>query len=189
MFGTNEHFIMRDGNIAHFGIPEGLSIDAVSEKLHLYRRRVWSETPYMGRCSEDIKWCSVSHIRDTLVDTINNQQKIHTLCWVDGEIVGECTIEFFVWHLCKHRARMEISVRSDYWGLGIGSKMMSKLLFYADTRPYVEQVELGCVETNTRARALYERFGFRLSSVMPNALRFDDGRCLDEYIMICRLNR
>ena len=42
---------------------------------------------------------------------------------------------------------------------------------------------------NTRARALYEKMGFRLTGVTPNAIRLKDGTLLNEYAMVREVRR
>ena len=51
------------------------------------------------------------------------------------------------------------------------------------------QMELDFVEGNTRARALYEKMGFRITGVRPNAIRLKDGTLLNEYTMIREIRR
>ena len=51
------------------------------------------------------------------------------------------------------------------------------------------QIELEFIEGNTRARALYEKMGFRVCGVRPDAIRLKDGTLLNEYIMIKKLKR
>ena len=46
-----------------------------------------------------------------------------------------------------------------------------------------EQMELGVVEGNDRAKALYERFGFEVTGKTPRAMKYDDGSYKDEYAM------
>ena len=50
-------------------------------------------------------------------------------------------------------------------------------------------MELGLIEGNVRARHLYEKMGFRISGVHPNAIRLRDGTMLNEYMMVKTLNR
>jgi len=50
-------------------------------------------------------------------------------------------------------------------------------------------MELEFVEGNTRARALYEKMGFRITGVNPNAIRLRDGTLLNEYCMIREIKR
>ena len=51
------------------------------------------------------------------------------------------------------------------------------------------QIELEFVEGNSRARALYEKMGFRITGVKPNAIRLKDGTLLNEYSMILEIKR
>jgi ribosomal protein S18 acetylase RimI-like enzyme len=48
----------------------------------------------------------------------------------------------------------------------------------------ITQVELDVVTTNERALRIYQGFGFKIVGTIPNALRYSDGRCVDEYNMI-----
>lgn len=45
-------------------------------------------------------------------------------------------------------------------------------------------MELEFVEGNARARALYEKMGFRITGVRPNATRLKDGTLLNDYMMV-----
>ena len=49
------------------------------------------------------------------------------------------------------------------------------------------QLELEFVEGNARARGLYEKMGFRIVGVRPDAYRFKDGSLHNEYIMMKKL--
>lgn len=51
------------------------------------------------------------------------------------------------------------------------------------------EMELEFVEGNTRARALYEKMGFRITGVRPNAIRLKDGTMLGEYEMVREIKR
>ena len=51
------------------------------------------------------------------------------------------------------------------------------------------KLELEFTEGNSRARALYEKMGFRITGVKPNAIRLKDGTLLNEYSMIREIER
>ena len=46
----------------------------------------------------------------------------------------------------------------------------------------LERVELGVLATNPRAKALYERFGFRVEGIKKGAIR-SAGQYVDEILM------
>ena len=43
------------------------------------------------------------------------------------------------------------------------------------------------IEGNSRARSLYEKMGFRITGVKPDAIRMKDGTFVNEYMMVKRL--
>ena len=53
-----------------------------------------------------------------------------------------------------------IAVHRDYRGGGIGGKLLEELVAYAEKNRY-EKVRLDVIDTNPKAKKLYERVGFR----------------------------
>lgn len=53
--------------------------------------------------------------------------------------------------------------------------MLTELVDVAKARPEVRQVELEFIEGNSRAQALYEKVGFRVVGVHPDAFVLKDG--------------
>lgn len=85
----------------------------------------------------------------------------------------------------RHRGLLYgMYVRPSARGRGLADRIVAALLEEA-RRLGLEQVLLTVVADNPRARALYERHGFRLYGVEPRAIRLDDGH-LDEALMIWR---
>ena len=82
---------------------------------------------------------------------------------------------------------MAIALLKEYWNLGIGTRMFEELIQIAWEREEVRQIELDFVEGNSRARGLYEKMGFRITGVKPDAIRMKDGSFVNEYMMVNRL--
>ena len=109
------------------------------------------------------------------------------MCVVDGRVVGNCEISFRTNLKTKHRASVAIALISEFWNQGIGTRMFQELIRLAEERDDVLQMELDFVEGNSRARALYEKMGFRITGVKPDALRLKDGTLLNEYMMVRKM--
>ena len=77
----------------------------------------------------------------------------------------------------------------EYWNQGLGTGMFQEMIRIAEANPDILQMELDFVEGNTRARALYEKMGFRITGVRPNAIRLKDGTLLNEYSMVREIKR
>lgn len=85
-----------------------------------------------------------------------------------------------------HRAAIGIGLKQKFWGLGIGSAMFRMMEQEARRRPEVSIMELEYIEGNSRARALYEKMGFRVVGIRPDAIMLSHG-AVNEYIMQKRL--
>ena len=107
-------------------------------------------------------------------------------CIVDGKIAGNCQISFRTGLKDRHRASVAIALLKEFWNLGIGTRMFEELFRVARDRG-VRQIELDFIEGNSRARALYEKMGFRITGVKPDAIRRKDGTFANEYMMLKRL--
>ena len=105
-------------------------------------------------------------------------------CLVDGKIVGNCQITILKGRKQRHRATVAIAILREYWGQGIGTRMFRELIRLAEEREELIQLELTFIEGNSRARALYEKMGFRITGVKPNAFRLTDGSLRGEYTMV-----
>ncbi len=84
---------------------------------------------------------------------------------------------------CLHRAQVGFVILKEFWGLGIGGRLMENCLAWCQERG-CEQVELEVVSGNERAMGMYKRFGFESTGVRPRALKYPDGTYADEYMMV-----
>jgi RimJ/RimL family protein N-acetyltransferase len=111
------------------------------------------------------------------------------VCLVEGKVAGNCQVAWSKGIKTKHRAMVAIALLKDYWGNGIGTRMFQELIRIAESNPDILQMELDFVEGNARARALYEKMGFRITGVRPNAIRLKSGKLLNEYSMVREVRR
>jgi len=61
---------------------------------------------------------------------------------------------------------------------------MQEMIRIAQSKDHVTQLELDFIQGNERAKGLYEKMGFRVTGVRPNAIRLKDGTMLSEYSMV-----
>ena len=120
-------------------------------------------------------------------NTASNQAML--VCIVDEKVVGTCQITWPTGLKTRHRANVAIALLRDYWGQGLGTRLFQELIRIAEQNEDLLQLELEFIEGNARARALYEKMGFRIVGIRPRAIRLKDGRLLNEYIMIRDIER
>ncbi|HET9109378.1 MAG TPA: GNAT family N-acetyltransferase [Ktedonobacterales bacterium] len=75
-------------------------------------------------------------------------------------------------------------VASEARGKGYGRALVEELIARARTFDGLEQLILAVVSSNTAARALYRTLGFEVYGLQARALKLDDGRYLDEELMV-----
>ena len=101
-----------------------------------------------------------------------------------GKLVGNCSAGLVsAGQRFRHRAGVAFALLQEYWGLGIGGKMMEHCLAWCRAHN-CRQVELDVVAGNNRALSMYKSFGFQSWGAKPQALRYPDGSCADEYYMV-----
>ncbi|HOF99929.1 MAG TPA: GNAT family N-acetyltransferase [Clostridia bacterium] len=148
-------------------------------------RNCCAQTPHLLREPEECAETPEQEAR--YLEGINaSENHVMIVALVGGRIAGNCQIERHRRMKTRHRASVGISLLREYWNLGIGTAMFGEMLDIA--RQWgIMQLELEVIEGNARARALYEKLGFRLAAIHPGGIRLRDGRLLDEYLMIRRM--
>ncbi|CAM3581342.1 GNAT family N-acetyltransferase [Deinococcus frigens] len=90
----------------------------------------------------------------------------------------------------KHRANIfGVSVSPQARSQGCGDALMRAALAHARGWDGVTSVHLSVTETQTAARRLYERHGFRVWGTQPDAVRNGAGRILAEHHLCLLLDQ
>lgn len=178
-------FKLKDGRTALIRSPKAEDIQGMLDYLCISA----GETDFILRYPEECKKFT-PEAEKVLFERMNaSDHEAMLVCLVDGKVVGNCQITWSTVIKIRHRANVAIALLKDYWNLGIGTRFMQELIQIAEKDTDITQIELEYVEGNSRARALYEKLGFRISGVKPNALRLKDGTLLNEYSMIRAVQR
>jgi putative acetyltransferase len=82
----------------------------------------------------------------------------------------------------SHAAQFGIAVHDAYAGRGAGSALIAAVLDLADNWLQLKRIEISAYADNTRAIALYERFGFEREGVY-RAYAWRNGAYVDSLAM------
>ena len=178
-------YTLKDGRKALIRSPRDEDIRGMIDYLYVSA----GETEFIIRYPEE---CGRYTPEDekALIDRINaSDSEAMLVCVVEGKVAGNCQIAWKKSIKTRHRASVAIALLREYWNQGIGTRMFRELIRIAEENRNILQMELDFVEGNTRARALYEKMGFRITGVRPNAIRLKDGTLLNEYSMIREIRR
>lgn len=174
--------ILKDGRKCLLRSPQ--EEDAKEMIEHLIQTS--DETGYLARYGEEIS-ITEEQERKYLKETLESSKNIFICAEVDGKVAACAGINPASPYLRhQHRASFGISVKKEYWNLGIASLLLSAILESA-VMGFYEQVELAVVADNEKALHIYEKFGFRSYGKLNNAFKYKDGSYSDEYFMLLPL--
>ena len=157
-----------------------------AEKMLTFLKEVSAETEFLLRYPEEYK-LTIEQEKAFLDDIENSDKQIMITAFIDEKIAGNASISPIGYcQKMKHRANFAIAIREKYWHKGLGTLLMEEALKAAKEAGY-EQVELGVYNDNSRAKAMYERFGFEEWGIMKKAFKLKDGTYRDEIMMGKRL--
>ena len=163
---------LKDGRSAILRSPDPQK-DAADLVQYLYDTA--GDTPFVLRTPEEISY-TVEGEERFLTNVVESPNDCMILCEVDGHIAGNCHLAFNTRMKLRHSCSVAIAQRKAYWGLGIGTAMFEAMESLARAREGVLQMDLEYIEGNTRARGLYEKMGFRIVGLHPDAIRQADGK-------------
>ncbi len=169
---------LKDGRTAIFRSARLEDAQALVE----YMKITAGETPFLLRTPEECTMTAAQE-RAFLEGILDLPYDVMILCFLDGELAGNCRIVRRNKQKNQHRADVMIALYQKFWGLGIGTAMFREMIALAESWGLM-QLELEVIEGNTRAMALYEKMGFSIAAATPNAIRLGDGTLLTEYLMI-----
>lgn len=180
MIYDETEFQLKDGRNARLRSPT----EEDGEEMLRFIIRASGETDYLMKYPEEYADFTLEQEKAFLNEAYRSENAMMIACVVDGKIAGNCQISFRTGKKDGHRASVAIALLQEFWGLGIGTKMFEEMLRAAGERGDVRQLELDFVEGNSRARGLYEKMGFRITGVIPDAIRMKDGSFVNEYMMV-----
>lgn len=133
------------------------------------------ETEFLSRTAEDWESVTLESEEKYIINARESDSMLLIACYINGVIAGSCDITFKTGSKTSHRATVGIALQKKYWNIGIGSAMFKELVKAAEQHNGTEIVDLEFIEGNSRAKALYQKFGFQVVSVEPKFFKLKDG--------------
>ena len=152
------------------------------ESMLDFLKTLSAETIYMIRYPEEVAE-TVSEEREILEKFSSDPKKGMIGLFDENRCIGNIGIHPIGTQIkLSHRASIGLGIRKEFWGRGLGKKLLEEGLKTAGKMGY-ERVELGVYESNVRAIHLYESAGFEACGKTPKAFRLKDGTYEDEILM------
>ena len=151
----SEH-ILKDGRTLILRDPEVSD----AEQMLAYTKVVGGETDFLLMDENGIEGLTLEGEQEWIRGTRDAKTTRMLLGFVDGELALLCDVRGAARKRIAHVGGVAISVKRDYWGLGIGGIAMRAMIDFARSTGVLRTLSLEVREGNERAIALYKRFGF-----------------------------
>jgi GNAT superfamily N-acetyltransferase len=101
----------------------------------------------------------------------------------DGRVLGSIRLLSPGASFLKHLRNLYIDVHREWRGAGVGAALIDGAVNWAKDHG-VEMIALSVLDSNPRARALYERLGFKVTGHTPGLVKRPDGTRSDDTQML-----
>lgn len=178
-------FTLKDGRKALIRSPKADDIQGMLDFLY----QSAEETDFVLRYPEECSRYTAEGEKELFARINSSSTEAMLVCIVEGKVAGNCQITWNNRIKTRHRASVAIVLLKNYWSQGIGTRLFQELIKIAENNANILQIELEFVEGNSRARALYEKMGFRITGIGVNSVRLKDGTLLNTYHMIREIKK
>lgn len=179
---TSKEIALKNGRTCLLRQAEDSDAEMLLEYLHVAS----AQTPYVTREPEEVR-TSLEEEVEFIRKKREDPRALHLLAFVDGVFAGSCSFAPNSDRIrYRHRCHVGISLYREFWGMGIGTALMSEILAGAKAAGF-EQAELDVVAANAPAVGLYQKLGFVSIGTMPHALKYKDGNYADFLLMVKQL--
>ena len=144
---------------------------ADAAEILAYLAQIGGETDNLTFGSEGLPFSAEAEA-EYIAGFANSTESIMLVARMGDRIVGTADLNRQPRRM-SHRAELGISVLRDYWGQGIATSLMERLIAFAKEND-IEIIDLEVRSDNARAIRLYERFGFRKLCTYPRFFKIGD---------------
>ena len=150
--------------------------------------RVHDETEFLAFSFSERSYTKDEE-QDKIQEMLEDEGSNTIVAVYDGKIIGSASLSPVSKKMrIRHRCDMSVSILKEFWGLGIGGKLIESIIEIAKMIGY-EQIELIVVADNVKAYQLYKSFGFEDFGVYPRGFKYSSNRYTDEFFMVKFLNK
>lgn len=154
--------------------------DAKAIKEH--RIVVAGETDYMLRYPDELTMTEEEEAK-TLEKKENSTDEMMLIAEIDGKLVANAGIyPIGRYDRIKHKADFGVSVKKAYWGMGLGTIMLERMIMISKEAGY-EKLNLEVIEGNENAIRIYEKYGFKQYGKEEKGFRYRNATYASIYYM------
>ena len=133
-----------------------------------FMKKVKGETNFLLGYPNEIKM-SYEDEKEHIKKVKSSETSNYFVVMKNSKIIGCIGFNGNTTRKMKHYGTIGISVLKEYWGRGIATALLEKLISWAKEKG-IKKINLDVFENNERAIKLYEKFGFKLEGCIEDGI-------------------
>ena len=133
-----------------------------------FMKKVKGETNFLRGYPNEIKM-SYEDEKEHIKKVKSSETSNYFVVMKNNKIIGCIGFNGNTARKMKHYGTIGISVLKEYWGRGIATALLEKLISWAKEKG-IKKINLDVFENNKRAIKLYEKFGFKLEGCIEDGI-------------------
>jgi RimJ/RimL family protein N-acetyltransferase len=154
-----------------------------AEKMHSLGIAVFRSSDYLVATPEEFSAIPVEQQVARIKRLEDSESDIWLLAECGGELVGMIDFQSGKSKKTKHKGTFGMVVHPLWQNRGVGNVLLSALIEWVQSHPYLEVINLTVSEENKGAIALYKKLGFQVTGREPFGLKLSDGQFLVDLSM------
>lgn len=167
-------------NTAKISVRNAVPADA--RQLNAYLRTIFTTSKHLVTRADEFRmspfrqrlWIAKKDTNpyETCLLAVSGNRIIGMLeCWTDRR------------KRVRHITTFSMSVDADFRRQGAGLMLLNNLIEWVAAHKYLQKIELHVHSDNNAAIKLYENVGFIIEGQRTNAVKYEDGRSVDDILM------
>ena len=133
-----------------------------------FMKKVKGETNFLRGYPNEIKM-SYEDEKEHIKKVKSSETSNYFVVMKNNKIIGCIGFNGNTARKMKHYGTIGISVLKEYWGRGIATTLLEKLISWSKEKG-IKKINLDVFENNERAIKLYEKFGFKLEGCIEDGI-------------------
>ena len=133
-----------------------------------FMKKVKGETNFLLGYPNEIKM-SYEDEKEHIKKVKSSETSNYFVVMKNSKIIGCIGFNGNIARKMKHYGTIGISVLKEYWGRGIATTLLEKLISWSKEKG-IKKINLDVFENNERAIKLYEKFGFKLEGCIEDGI-------------------
>ncbi|MCR1899915.1 GNAT family N-acetyltransferase [Irregularibacter muris] len=160
---------LKDGSI--ITIRKAVSSDA--KEVLEYIHKISSESDFLT-FGEGEFHRTIEQQKNFIYDIAKRKNALFIVAEIDGKIVGNLNFSGGLRPRMAHTGEFGLSVLQEYWGKGIGTKLIKNLIQWCKKSETIRKINLKVRNDNHLAIHLYKKLGFKQEGIITRDFLVDN---------------